>query len=281
MQQVKFSMKTVTIQLGTKDDESIVHTSKVDTWFYGVIKKSTFMKALVHRALMICSKTKVGSELDRVKHLLVENGYPDDVLISCITQNLATFAVEKPCGPEKCPVYLKVPWIGNVSSRFENHIKKAITSCFYAVKPRVVYNTKVMLPSAKKDTVPTTQKSCVVYEFLCRCEARYVGRTTQRLADRITQHIPMSNRKKNTTIREQPPHMCKNSNSKMKSDSAIGQHLITNPECAKTYSDDTFRIIGQARSSFHLSVLESVYIKTQNPVLCKQKEFIFSLGLFK
>ena len=37
-------------------------------------------------------------------------------------------------------------------------IDKAITSCFYAVKPRVVYNTRVMLPSAKKDSVPTTQK---------------------------------------------------------------------------------------------------------------------------
>ena len=57
----------------------------------------------------------------------------------------------------------------------------------------------------------------------------------------------------------------------MKSDSAIGQHLITNPECAKTYTDDNFRIIGQATSSFHLSVLKTVYINTQNPVLCKQK----------
>ena len=86
---------------------------------------------------------------------------------------------------------------------------------------------------------------------------------------------------KNTTTREQPPRMCKNSTSKVKSDSTIGQHLITNPECAKTYTDDNFRIIGQARSSFHLGVLESVYIKTQNPVLYKQKEFVFSLGLFK
>ena len=77
-----------------------------------------------------------------------------------------------------------------------------------------------------------------------------------------------------TTIREQPPRMCKNSNSKMKSDSAIGHHLITNPECAKTYTNDNFRIIGQARSSCHLSLLESVYIKTQNPVLCKQEEFV-------
>ena len=145
---------------------------------------------------MICSKTKLGSELDRVKQLLIENGYPDDVLISCIKQKLANFAAEKPCGPEKCPFYLKVPWIGNVSSRFENQINKAITSCFYAVKPCVVYNTKVMLPSAKKDSVPTTQKSCVVYEFSCRCEARYIGHTTQRLADRIKQHIPTSTRRK-------------------------------------------------------------------------------------
>ena len=41
-----------------------------------------------------------------------------------------------------------------------------------------------------------------------------------------------------------------------------------------------FRIIGQVRSSFHLDVLESVYIKTQNPVLYRQKEFVFSLKLF-
>ena len=164
---------------------------------------------------------------------------------------------------------------------FENQISKAIASCYYAVKPRVVYNTRVMLPSAKKDCVSTTQKSCVVYEFSCRCEARYVGRTTQRLADRIKQHVPASIRKKSNIVREQPPRMCKKNNSSINCESAIGQHLIANPECAKTYTDDNFRIIGQARSSFHLSVLESVYIKTQNPVLCRQKEFVFSLGLFK
>ena len=118
-------------------------------------------------------------------------------------------------------IRITLPWIGNVSSRFENQISKAITSCFYAVKPRVVYNTKVMLPSAKKDSVHTTKTSCIIYDFSSQCEARYVGRTTQRLADRIKQHIPTSIRKKNTTIREQPPRMCKNSNSKMKSDSAI------------------------------------------------------------
>ena len=79
--------------------------------------------------------------------------------------------------------------------------------------------------------------------------------------------------------REQPPHGCKTRNAQNNCDWAIGQHLLENPECTKMYSDDKFRIIGQARSSFHLGVLESVYIKTQNPVLCRQKEFVFSLGL--
>ena len=137
-----------------------------------------------------------------------------------------------------------------------------------------------MLPSAKKDSVPTTQKSCVVYEFSCRCEARYVGRTTQRLADRIKQHVLTSIRKKSSTVREQPPRTCKNISSKINCESAIGQQLITNQECAKTYTDDNFRIIGQVKSSLHLGVLEFVYRKTENPVLCRQKELVFSLKLF-
>ena len=107
----------------------------------------------------------------------------------------------------------------------------------------IILNTRVMLPSAKKDSVPTAQKSSAVYEFLCRCEARYVGRTTQRLADRIKQHVPTSIRKKSSTVREQPPRMCKNISSKINCELAIGQHLLTNPECAKTYTDDNFRII--------------------------------------
>ena len=108
--------------------------------------------------LMISSRTKLSSELDRVKQLTIETGYPDDVLLSCIKQQLANFAEENPYGPEKCPVYLKLPWIGHVSSKVENQINKAITFRFYAVKPRVVYNTWVMLPSAKKGSAPTTQK---------------------------------------------------------------------------------------------------------------------------
>ena len=58
---------------------------------------------------MICSKTKLGTELDKIKQLLIENGYSADVLLSCMNQKLANFAAEKTFVPEKCPVYLKLP----------------------------------------------------------------------------------------------------------------------------------------------------------------------------
>ena len=47
----------------------------------------SLFKILVHRTRMICSKTKLGQELDRIKQLLIEYGYPADVLLSCINQN--------------------------------------------------------------------------------------------------------------------------------------------------------------------------------------------------
>ena len=113
----------------------------------------------------------------------------------------------------------------------------------------MVYSSRVMLQSVKTDSLPTTQKSCVAYENVCcQCEVRYVGRTTQRLADRMKQHVPTSIREKSSTVKEQPPRLCKSNNSKINCESAIGQHLLTNLECGKTYTEDNFWIIGQARS---------------------------------
>ena len=58
---------------------------------------------------MICSQTELGSELEKIKQLLIENGYPEDVILACFKEKLANFTSEKPFGPEKCPVYLKLP----------------------------------------------------------------------------------------------------------------------------------------------------------------------------
>ena len=63
------------------------------------------------------------------------------------------------------------------------------------------------------------------------------------------------------------------------SDSAIGNHLSQNPTCAQHYDDSRFSILVQGRSPFHLSALEATFIKTSNPTLCPQKEFVDNLKI--
>ena len=75
---------------------------------------------------MICSKTKLGPELDKMKQLLIEKGYTADVLLSCINQKLANLAAEQPISPEKCTVYLKLSWIGNVHQSLKIKLVKSL-----------------------------------------------------------------------------------------------------------------------------------------------------------
>ena len=52
---------------------------------------------------------------------------------------------------------------------------------------------------------------------------------------------------------------------------AIAEHLLNISDCAKNYSDSNFSFTSKARYDYHLSVLESFFIKTFKPNLCKQQ----------
>ena len=62
----------------------------------------------------------------------------------------------KQFGPEKCPVYLRVLWIGKASFALDKNVKTAVESCYGSVTTRVVFTSKRMLPVARKDVLPTT-----------------------------------------------------------------------------------------------------------------------------
>ena len=49
--------------------------------------------------------------------------------------------------------------------------------------------------------------------------------------------------------------------------------------CALHYNKDKFSVLARARTSFHLSALEATFIKSLNPLLCKRKEFVYSLKI--
>ena len=135
-----------------------------------------------------------------------------------------------------------------------------------------------MLPAAKKDVLPAKQRSMVIYEYVCHCDNWYVGCTTQRLQERVKQHVPKAKRQKTTATQEQGTHRSqptrtqpkRKSKAKSKtqyeseSDSAIGQRLLESNHYARNYSDSRFQILTTARSQFHLSLLEVVCVFKKN-----------------
>ena len=62
---------------------------------------------------------------------------------------------------------------------------------------------------------------------------------------------------------------------------SIAQHLSVNVYCVRCYSDECFTVLSRGGSRFHLAVLEAVYVHTQQPVLCKQKQCLAPLQLYR
>ena len=62
--------------------------------------------------------------------------------------------------------------------------------------------------------------------------------------------------------------------------SANAQHLLENADCGKQYSPAMFTIITGGRNPSNLQVLESLHITTAKPLLCKQKQFVYTSILF-
>ena len=151
-------------------------------------RNTNLIGILVYQALEICSEEKLAPELNAIRRILWKNGYPEDVINLGI--KISGFGAPKREGPEKCPVSLKIPWIANVSLKFEIQTKNAVNKCFGSTFTRVIFSTRKTMPSICKDRLPSIHRSNVVYKYLCHCGSVYVGRTSQRLEDRINQHIP-------------------------------------------------------------------------------------------
>ena len=238
-------------------------------------KKTNLVKMLVNRALRICSPELLDPELARIAEIFRANGYPDDVVKSITRRTINDFNQQQLAphtSPPKAAVYLRLPYIGPASEGYRKKITNTVTQAYGSVLPKVMFTSRPILPSAVKDVLPPHRRSNLVYTFKCSCDSSYVGRTSQRLEDRIEQHVPKSVRNILASGRR---HVA------VSAQSAISQHLLENDDCGKQYSPAMFTIITRGRNPFHLQVLESLHITTKKPPLCKQKQFVYSSILFR
>ena len=84
--------------------------------FSSLLRKMSLIFTLVHRALIIWAKRRLNGEIERVKKILLDNGYAENVVNAHIAKKNAQFSTFKRFGPEKCPVYFRVSWMNKPST---------------------------------------------------------------------------------------------------------------------------------------------------------------------
>ena len=92
-------------------------------------------------------------------------------------------------GFQKHPVYLKLPYLGNISERFSKEISEEVNQVFGSVGLRTTLYTDRPLRGIYKDLSPIQEKSSIIYKFTCHCGSDYVGKTSQWFLVRINQHV--------------------------------------------------------------------------------------------
>ena len=122
----------------------------------------------------------------------------------------------------------------------------------------------------------------IIYQFVCHCDSCYVERSSQRLQERITQHVSRPIRKHHFSQDHSNLSCACNTNSTSQIiayDSVIGKHFLQNPSYASEYNDANFSILARGRTSFHLSPFKATFIKSFQSNLYQHKEFLYSLKL--
>ena len=99
-----------------------------------------------------------------------------------------------------------------------------------------------------------------------------MGRTSQRFHVRLDRHVTKNLKKFIFDGKTRP----KGENS------FVQEHLLNNPNCAENYNDSRFKLISRVRNAYHLCILKSLFIKTLEPKLFKQRDHdVYNLNLYK
>ena len=117
----------------------------------------------------------------------------------------------------------------------------------------------------------------VIYQFSCFCKASYIGLTTRQLRKTVKEHIQKN--VENFCLSEKKDDVpIKVINASKRS--SIAEHLVNNSLCADNYNVNRFKIIKNCSNVFDLIKLEAICILLRKPVLCKQKDFDYTVSLF-
>ena len=156
-----------------------------------------------------------------------------------------------PTSNDKNNFVMKIPYIGPQSIEFKKKIVKIFKNHFDCDLVCVYNSFKVQNYFCLKDITPMSLMSNVVYKFSCLRDADnfYLGKTKRHLCTRVEEHL----------------------NNKMKSKSAISQHIFDCFQCKNSNLNiNSFQIVKKCNSDFSCQINEALLIKKFKPKMNNQ-----------
>ena len=198
------------------------------------------IRTLFHRCQTLCSteESKI-QEIEHLKTVLSVSGYTQTAW-DIATNNKRTKA--PPPRKNNTNTYkgsISIPYVPGVSDAIARNIRKAGVTVH--MKPSNTIRSRLVRP---KDKVDKMEQSGCVYQIKCDdCDSNYVGETSRRLSERISEHH--------------------------RSSSPVGHHVQYNKH---SFSSDSVSILHKEQDWFRRGVAEALKIEEQSPNLNRGKE---------
>ena len=234
--------------------------------FVPLRQKRNLIRCLTNRAKRICSSDTIETELEFLKSVFKDNGYPERFVEANMQPK--TEPQNQP-SVEKKQLYISLPFRGDtIADITSRRLMEAVNKTFYAAKLCITYTSAPILPLRLKDKTPVNKVSHCIYSFACSCGAGYIGKTTRRLVDRVKEHYPIWLQEGrlgsvNSSVTEHLLH---------------SGHAIDHSQAFKPIYRVPTRLPRMTRCRL-LSIAEAIAIRLSQPKLCAQKQYVHTLGL--
>ncbi|XP_055685769.1 uncharacterized protein LOC129791573 [Lutzomyia longipalpis] len=216
-------------------------------------QKLNTVQGFIHRV----TKLTTNSEFDTKKIIfetLQENGYPKQLINKmCLRANNTTIddppAADVTVGENETPKqYFSLSYVPDLSERIRKTIAKFTPNITLSFK---THNTTERLFSQLKDKISLLDHTNVIYKLSCSCGLGYVGRTSRKLGQRISEHVRS-----------------------LKDTTRVSSSLVGHCREHRTHSFDfdNPKILSQTRFSRHLNVMEMFFIRLQQTGLVNDRQ---------
>ena len=154
---------------------------------------------LHHWFCLVSDMSKFHFEIEKLKEILLFNGYFNKFIDKCISKFMNKLYIKKPAVSKvpKKQLYSVLPFMEKMSALVKSGLARSLHKRLPFCNVRIVFKSSDRLRNyfSFKDVVPEPLRSCQIYNFTCgSCNASYTGKTFRHMKVRVSEHQGVSPR---------------------------------------------------------------------------------------